>query len=140
LKIVRTVFVNLLVLTLALAACNPAPAPVDGPYTEAAPGGLAGEAGPRRRSTTPLLWADELQTCEAGQVVTIHWSREAVAKGPASIELGEGAGAGVFARIGDAGSKPTGPWASPGVLFVLRGEGGEVRARLVLAAPATCGD
>ncbi|MDQ3057169.1 MAG: hypothetical protein M3Q96_05410 [Pseudomonadota bacterium] len=133
---------TLTTLFLTLAACNRAPAPGD-MAPPPAPGTPPPASAPTeqvagREFGETLLWADPLTTCELGQTTTLHWSKEAVAKGPARIELGD-TNPGVFARIGDAGEKQTGPWADPGGAVVLRGEDGVARARLVFKGPEACG-
>ena len=127
-------------ILIFLGACKPAPAPEDAPTppspvsSEAATAPVA--AAPREFGET-LLWLDPLATCALKQVSKIHWSKEAVAKGPAAIELGD-SNPGVFARIGDEGEKETGQWASPGSAVVLRGDDGEVRARQIFKGPNGC--
>lgn len=132
----------ILFLATAVAGCTRAPAPDD--MTNPA-GGSETAAAAAEAATAPiaefgetLLWADPLPTCEEQQITTVHWSEEAVAKGPASIELGDN-NPGVFARIGEAGEKVTGPWASPGGVVVLRGDDGQARARLLFKGPEDCG-
>lgn len=83
-----------------------------------------------------VFWADALQGCDGAQIATIHWSDEAVAAGPAKIELSDGT---VFAEVGGAGTKETGPWVAPGSVFVLKdATDGTERARVTLKGPATC--
>lgn len=129
----------LLALVASLTACNPAATPTDVTAAPGAANSAKAAAAPQALTEfgSTLLWADPLATCEAHQVTMIHWSKDAVAKGPASIELGD-TNPGVFARIGDAGEKLSGPWAAPGSVIVLRGSDGVARARLVLKGPDSC--
>lgn len=125
---------------LIAAGCDRAPAPQGEPGA-AAPAAPQAEApaapeAPKEFGET-ALWADALATCSDKQVTTINWSKEAVAKGPATIELGD-ENPGVFARVGDEGKKETGPWAYPGAVVALRGDDGELRARLVMKGPNGC--
>lgn len=126
---------------LALAACQRAPGP-DAPSASAANAG-AQTAQAAMQPAAPaefgesMLWLDPLQNCGDKQVSRIHWSKEAVAKGAASVELGETA-PGVFARIGSEGEKETGNWAYPGGVVVLRGVDGEIRARQIFKGPGGC--
>lgn len=121
-------------LIVLVAACGRAPAPQTDAQNNASaaqPASASTEFGER------LLWVDPLKTCEAKQVTMVHWSKDAVAKGLASIEIGD-VNPGVFARIGDEGQKETGTWAYPGAVLLIRGVGGEVRARQVMKGPPSC--
>lgn len=124
-----------------VSACDRAPAPQGEPQTNPTAAAPAPVAAPEPAAPTEfgetLLWIDALKACGGGQVTTIHWSKEAVAKGPASIELGD-ENPGVFARIGGEGQKETGPWAYPGGAVLLRGDDGEVRARQIFKGPENC--
>ena len=119
--------------------CDRAPAPQGEPQANAAGAQAEAPAAPAAPSEfgETLLWIDPLKACGGGQVTMIHWSKEAVAKGPASIELGD-ENPGIFARVGGEGQKETGPWAYPGGAVVLRGEDGEVRARQLFKGPENC--
>lgn len=128
-------------VVLIAVGCDRAPAPQGEPGAQAAaaqqaPAEPAAPAAPREFGET-ALWAAELASCSDKQTTTIHWSKEAVAKGPASIELGD-ENPGIFARVGDEGQKETGPWAYPGAVVALRGDDGELRARLVMKGPGGC--
>lgn len=141
-QILNNVRVLACVAALGLVvACDRAPAP-----QEAAPAANATAAATPVAPVQPkaaaefgetLLWLDPLPACGGGQVTKIHWSKEAVAEGPASIELGE-TNPGVFARIGGPGNKETGTWAYPGGVVILRGDDGKVRARQVFKGPENC--
>lgn len=128
------------VFLVLAAGCDRAPAP----QGEAAPQAPAAAQAPAatapaelREFGETLLWADPLSSCSDGQTTTIHWSKEAVAQGPASIELGD-ENPGIFARVGDEGRKETGPWAYPGAVVTVRGDDGALRARLVMKGPGDC--
>lgn len=119
---------------LALAACGKS---ADPQTPSAAESPIAPAAATAPVST--VFWADKLKSCDGAQVTTIHWGKEAVAAGPASVLIGDGPSAGVFAKIGGEGSKESGPWAAPGLVMVLKGEAdGVERARLTMQGPADC--
>jgi len=80
---------------------------------------------------------DPLASCHAGQVTTIHWTEAAVANGPIQLWI-EDDPPGMFAKIGAAGSKQTGEWASPGQRFFVTDLSGRVLARLVVEAEVPC--
>lgn len=131
-----------LAMLVALTACNRTAAPdasgADPAGAAVATDASAPPAAPALKEFgSALLWADPLPTCDGKQVTKIHWSKKAVADGPASIELGD-TNPGIFARIGDVGEKMSGEWAAPGGVIVLRGDDGVARARLVLKGPASC--
>lgn len=133
----------IVLVLILLAGCKPVPAPIDdvaghstdtpaaSPATEGAAVAGGGEFG------ETLLWLEPLVGCGNQQVSKIHWSKEAVAKGVANIELGDDVSS-VFARIGDAGEKETGAWAYPGLSITLRTAEGKVIARQVFKAENKC--
>lgn len=133
-----------LIACTGLSACGQAPEPapaateVAAAAVEPAPTAPAVVADPVAPVASSVLWADPLPTCEPNQVATIQWSKEAVAGGPGRIVMGEGPTPALFALVGSEGTKETGEWAAPGKLFVLVGDDGTERARLVLSGPPDC--
>lgn len=126
------------IAAVSLAACNPSPEASTQAGAEAGRA-AAPASGSGQNVGNTVIWANPLVSCEKNQVVHVFWSNEALVGGAARIELGDGPNPAVFARIGKAGSKETGPWAGPGTTFVLRGAtDGAERSRLVLPAPAGC--
>lgn len=129
---------------LALAACsqeaqptNAAPAAAEA--AEATPPAASAEVTDSAPVAAAMIWADPLPTCEGKQITTVYWSKEALAAGPVRIEIGEGTEPGLFASVGAEGSKATGPWAAPGIVFVVRAASdGAERGRVVLAGPGVC--
>lgn len=86
-----------------------------------------------------LMWLDTLPECDPDQHVgKIHWSEQAVAQGPVTIELGDEPGAAIFAQVGTAGSKDTGPWAARGQVIVMRAADGVVLSRQAFQGPEGC--
>lgn len=129
---------------IALTACKPTPQPVaenSAPAT-ISPAEIVQDVAvvaEQSHSGDTLLWADPLPACEKNQTAHIYWSNDALVGGAARIELGDGDNPSVFARIGKAGDKETGPWAGPGTTFVLRGDlDGVERSRLILPKPQHC--
>ena len=130
-----------LLALLALSACSRESAPVTATSPEAAPtvAAPADQTAETMAPAAPLIWADPLPNCGGKQVTKVYWSRVALAAGPVRIEIGEGAAPGLFASVGAEGSKDTGAWAAPGIIFVLRdASNGAERARVVLTGPSDC--
>lgn len=95
-------------------------------------GGLAKDERP------DMIWIEPLVTCSTAQVATIHWTKKAVESGPARLLVGESEGAPVFAEIAEPGSKKTGEWSSPGMVVVLKGVDGKLRAKAIARGPDDC--
>jgi len=111
-------------MALALAACRgepPETAPLPGPGPTAT---AAGEvAGPPTGVADGLAYSPQpLPTCLGGQVAEIRWNlKSAAGSTTVNIKLVEPDGSErVFAQSGMSGSKATGPWARPGLVFIAR--------------------
>lgn len=128
---------------LALLGCSetppayletpPEPRP---PMLAPAAGTDAGDA-PKPMLPDGAIRIDPLPSCEAGQVTTLHWSDAAVASGPIRFWI-EGDPPALFAESASAGSKQTGPWASPGQRFLVTDAAGRTLVRLVVEAEVPC--
>ena len=85
---------------LSLAGCQPAPGPdAAAPAQSATAQVETAKPAPPAEFGETMLQLDPLASCGDKQVSKIRWTKEAVAKGPDSIELGD-VDPGVFARIG----------------------------------------
>lgn len=132
------------VILLSLAACSQqAPeAPTPGtPAPEAAVSEAAADA-----STTDFKGvnglmsgtAESAPTCSAPAVVSVTWNVGGkAATESVKLYVGDGANAKLFTAGGAQGSGQTGPWVSPGGVFVLRNGRDEAELdRMTIPGPA----
>lgn len=124
---------------LALAACTQSPPdylepPTAAPATPVAP---AADEAVVRPLPDGAIRIDPLPSCEPGQVTTLHWTDEAVARGPIRFWI-EGDPPALFAESASAGSKQTGAWAQNGQRFLVTDLSGRKLARLVVESETTC--
>jgi len=126
-------------LVMALAACGAEPPQEPGPVLPG-PSGLVEadvqDVGEDASEGQGLSYVPRpLASCRGDQVVEIRWNLAAVGDARSvDILLVDRAGnERTFARSALTGSKPTGPWAEPGQVFVARDpETRQEMARLIL--------
>ena len=127
-------------LTLLLAACGrgpeEAPAPVDAPSAAPAPAPDTKLQGQKGLLSGNL---DALPTCAVSTTLTLDWN---IGGSPATesvkLYVGDGPEAKLFAAGGASGNAKTGPWVSPGAIFVLRNGTDEAELDRVVIPGAAC--
>lgn len=133
----------IVLVLMILAGCKPVPVPEEGLNDISIDVHAVNEVADssavvaKEEFGESLLWLEPLARCGKKQVSTVHWSKEAVASGEVSIELGDDSSS-IFARVGSAGEKKTGAWARPGLSVSLRGANGKIIARQIFNTKNKC--
>jgi hypothetical protein len=133
-KVRATVVVSVLVL-LATGCEQSPPAYLDAPPQVAAPRQAIEDSS--HSLPDDAVRIERLTSCAQGQVAIVHWNEAAVAEGAIRIWV-DGSTPTLFAESAEPGSKSTGPWASPGTVFVVTNSAGQVIARPKVAAESPC--
>lgn len=130
-------------LALLVLGCAQEPPPSLAPALEpsqpaVADAGRAGEVAPAPEALpADAVSVDPLPDCSGNQVTTVRWNESALASGGIRIWI-EGEPRGLFAEPGLPGEKQTGPWAAPGMSFVVTDAGGRELSRIPVTSWVAC--
>lgn len=132
----------LTVLTLALTACQPQDVePAQKPVAATPDASASTHTEPTAVPAEPRLISLEpasMPTCDAAEVVA-KWDVRAKHPDVTSIEIWVGFGTETKVWIASTpfGEAPTGPWTTPGAVFILKNQAtGDELARTIMQGPA----
>lgn len=122
-----------------LCACSQEGANTAAPASTPSSAATASESKP---SGPAYVVPGELTGCTQGKVVTLKWDFRSIHPEVTEVEIltGTPATETLFAAGGPTGEAPTGPWAYPGTMFVIKNKAdGKELSRVVVAGQACPG-
>jgi hypothetical protein len=129
----RVSLTSIIAITIGLSACQQSSSPADR-------GDHASKETTSQISNQIFVEPATLSSCGVGKIVTVKWDVRAEKPAITDVEIFTGAPMKetLFAAGGPTGEAATGPWASPGTVFILKNKAdGKNVAHIVVGGP-TC--